>query len=157
MKSDINNIQTYNKANLKKLIPWKWTCTICNTTVRSKSNLENHILLVHPLESPESNTSAITESLCTELNAPRKLINVKLNTFDNSSNSKRYITKFKVTLEFVLHLIEFVARIDSNSYHCCFLKCFAWPPLCIAPTCIAPCRTSVAWSGATGASTTFRN
>ena len=44
-----------------------------------------------------ANTSAITESLCTELNAPRKSTNVKLNTFDNSSSAKRAMTSFKVT------------------------------------------------------------
>ena len=44
-----------------------------------------------------ANTSAITESLCSELDAPRKSIGVKLNSFDNSSNAKRAITSFKVT------------------------------------------------------------
>ena len=44
-----------------------------------------------------ANTSAVTESLCNELNAPRKSISVKLNTFDSSSNATRQITSFKVT------------------------------------------------------------
>ena len=44
-----------------------------------------------------ANTSAITNSLCSELNAPRKSISVKLNTFDNSSSAKREITSFRVT------------------------------------------------------------
>ena len=44
-----------------------------------------------------ANTSAVTESLCKELGAPRKSISVKLNTFDNSSNAQREITSFKIT------------------------------------------------------------
>ena len=44
-----------------------------------------------------ANTSAITNSLCEELEIPKTFINVNLNTFDQSSNKKRAIASFKVT------------------------------------------------------------
>ena len=44
-----------------------------------------------------ANTSAVTDALCLELDAPRKSITVKLNTFDSCTNAQRDITSFKVT------------------------------------------------------------
>ena len=62
-----------------------------------------------------ANCSAIIEPLCHKINAPIKYIDMKLNTFNQNSQSKRPITSFKITNLAETFQLDIENALISNS------------------------------------------